>query len=69
MTEELKKLFVRSRAAIAEAERLVDINQQWQIYSSDTVEHMLRRAHFEISGQRLKPCSSTIVRSPAPALA
>jgi hypothetical protein len=54
MTEELKRLFVRSRAAIREAERLVDINREWQIYNSDTVERIFRRAHFEISGQKLE---------------
>jgi len=46
MTEELQKLFLRSDAAIREAKRLIEVNEQLRIYSEDVLERMRQGADF-----------------------
>lgn len=47
VAETIEKLFVRAEAAIAEARRLLEINQYWQERMQSDIDRMFLRADFQ----------------------
>jgi hypothetical protein len=52
MAEDAEKLFERVEAAISEAKRLVEANQEWQDRAHRTVRRRSLNAVFEPNGRR-----------------